>query len=351
VEAEELKAKHGDPRRTLIREEEAVEFKEEDLIPQQEMAVTLSAKGYIKRIPCDTYKFQHQGGKGVIGMMTKEVDSARFLLLADTHDSLLLFTSKGRCFPLKCHSIPQDTSRQARGVPITQLLSLDPREHITALVAAGPTPNSFLLLATRNGKVKKIAVSEFASLKSRGLIAINLDKGDELVTAKVAGARDEVILVSDKGRLIRFPLKDLRATSRKSSGVRGIKLHSSEYVVGMDVIYPDAYLLVVTANGSGKLTPISSFPLQGRGGRGILAHKLTARTGEAVAAKLVSLRQELMIISAAGNVIRSSVESIPVKSRNTQGISLMKLNPGDKVVSITHFDRGRKPQGEISSSL
>jgi DNA gyrase subunit A len=223
-------------------------------------------------------------------------------------------------------------------VPITQLVSLDPQEQITAALAADFTPNNFLLLITRQGKIKKTKTLEFASLKGGGLGAIDLDKGDELVTAKIASDRDEVIVVTTKGRAIRFPLGSLRATSRKSAGVGAIKLDGDDRVVRLDIIYPGAFLLVVSSNGFGKLTPIDAFPCQARRGRGILAHKTTDRTGEVVAARLVSPGQELMIISAMGNVIRSPVGSIPIRSRKGQGISLMKLNPGDRVASTSCFD-------------
>ena len=270
-------------------------------------------------------------------MAAKAADYARCLLLADTHSSLLLFTSKGRCLSTKCYRIPQDTTRTAKGMPITQLVSLDPQEQITAALAADFTPNSFLLLITRQGKIKRTPTLEFASLKYSGLGAINLDKGDELVAAKIASDQDEVIVVTGKGRAIRFLLESLRVTSRKSSGVQAIKLAPGDQVVRLDVIYPGAFLLVVSSNGFGKLTSVDAFPRQARRGRGILAHKITSRTGEVVAARLVSLRQELMIISAAGNVIRSAVESIPIRSRSSQGISLMRLNPGDRVALITCF--------------
>ena len=220
-EMQELNSKYGDQRRTQLSEQELEDFRDEDLIPHQEMVVTLSTRGYIKRVPSNAYRLQHRGGRGTAGMVTKEVDSARLFLLADTHDTLLFFSSKGKVFPLKCHRIPQDTSRTAKGVPLINLLSLSPNEQITTAVKADFTPGNFLFLATRKGKVKRTKIEKFSSIKSSGLICISLENEDELVAAGLAMEGEEVILISEKGQSIRFVTDSLRAYLSNQSGGAG----------------------------------------------------------------------------------------------------------------------------------
>jgi len=342
-ETEKVRSKYGDARRTQFSELEVVEFREEDLIPHQEMVVTLSSRGYIKRVPLDTYRLQHRGGRGVSGMVTKEVDSARLLLVADTHDTLLFFSSGGKVFSLKCHRISHldSSGRTAKGTPLTNLLFLDPREQITTAVAANLAPGNFLLLVTSRGKIKRIPAEKFASLKSRGLIAISLKSGDELVAAALAKEGEEVILVSEKGRAIRFAIDSFRASSRTSQGVVGMRLSPDDKVVSMEVIRHDACLLTVTTNGFGKVSPISVYPVHHRGGRGIQTHQVSEKTGRVVAARLTYPSEELILISAQGIIIRLPMKSVPIRSRNTRGISLTKLDSGNKVVSIVCL-KGKK---------
>ncbi len=329
-----LKSKYGDSRRTQFGDSEVVEFSDEDLIPHQEMVVTLSTKGYIKRIPSDTYKLQHRGGKGISGMATRELDSAHFLLLADTHDTLLLFSNRGRIFPLKCHRAPQDVSRTAKGMPLINLLPIDPEEQITAAVVVTDfVPGSSLLLVTRRGKIKRTAVEKFASAK-RGLIAMPLQEGDELRAASLAGAGDTIILISEKGKAIRFAVDKLGLASRTARGVRGIRLSPDDSIVSMYTISPGAYLLTITTRGFGKLTSIDAYPTYHRGGKGLYAHRVTKKTGTIVAAKQVSPSEELMLISAKGDIIRMGMDSIPILGRSTQGVRLMRLAQGNKVVSV-----------------
>jgi len=333
-EAKGLQSKYGDARRSQISREEASDFSEEDLIPHQEMVVTLSTRGYVKRVPSDTYKLQHRGGKGVRGIVTKEVDSASLCLLADTHDTLLFFSNKGRVYPLKCHRIPLDTSRTAKGTPIINLLSIDSEEQISMAVIAKFEPGNFLILATAKGKIKGTPIEAFSSLKGRGLIAISLQHSDEMVNAGVAKETDEVILVTRNGKSIRFAVKGFRATARSARGVRGIWLSPDDRVVTMEVISPATYLLTVTSKGFGKLSPISAFPTQHRGGKGALAHRLSQKVGKLVAAKQTTPSGELILISQRGVIIRVPKESIHIQSRSTRGLSLMKLDPGNEVVSI-----------------
>lgn len=333
-EAEELKSKFGDARRTQITLEEAANFSDKDLIPHQEMVVTLSTRGYAKRVPSDTYRLQHRGGKGVRGMVTKEAEAASIFLIADTHDTLLLFTSKGRVLSIKCYRIPQDTSRTAKGTPLVNLLSLSPEEQISTAVTANFEPGNFLLLATRRGKIKRTPIERFSSLKARGLIAITLESGDELVAARLAKEEDEVLLVTEKGKAIRFAVSDFRALSRTSQGVRGIRLSPEDKVISMEVVYPATNILTVTSNGFGKLTPIESYPTQHRGGKGVLTHRVSQKVGKVVAAKQTSPLGELMLISDKGVIIRVPKESIPIQGRSTCGVRLMNLDSGHEVISI-----------------
>jgi len=333
-ETQELKSKYGDARKTQISEQEVAEFSEEDLIPHQEMVVTLSTRGYIKRVPSDTYKLQHRGGKGVSGMLTKEVDSASLFLLADTHDTLLFFSSRGRVFSIKCHRIPQDTSRTAKGTPLINLLPLDPQEQITAVVAADFASGNFLVLATAKGKIKRTAIEQFASIKSRGLITISLAAEDELVAAGLANEKGEVALVTEKGKLSKFRVDSFKAVSRTAAGVRGIKLSPDDKVVSMEVVYPGACLLTVTSRGFGKLSPISAYPIQQRSRKGVQTHNVGEKAGRVVATKLTSPSEELMLISDQGIIIRVPMKSVPIQGRSTRGISLMRLAPQDEVISI-----------------
>jgi len=345
-EVDELKPKYSDPRRTEIREQEVMEFGEEDLIPHQRVVVTLSNRGFVKRVPSRSYKPQHRGGKGIIGMVTREADAVRLLAVTDTHDNLLFFTNRGKVFCLKCHEIPTDSSRTARGMAVVNLFPITENEKVTALVAvANFTPGAYLLMATCRGEIKKTSVDNFTSVRSSGLIAMDLEQSDELVTACLATDEDDVIFVTQKGQAIRFPVSRLRATSRTSGGVRGIRLAADDQVVGMDVVYPDAYFLVVTAGGFGKITPIGDYPRQHRAGSGVRTFKLPEKMGDIAGARLVSLSQQVMIISADGIVICTPVkekdprQGITIQGRNTQGVRLMRLSQDDKVVAITCFGK------------
>jgi len=343
-EADESKSKYSDPRRTEISEQGVMEFGEEDLIPHQRVAVTLSNRGFVKRVPSHAYKLQHRGGKGIIGMVTREKDAVRVLVVADTHDNLLFFTNRGKVFCIKCHEIPPDSSRTDKGMAVINLFPVSDNERVTAMVALSDfKPDDYLLLATYRGEIKKTTADNFASVRSSGLIAMDLAEGDELVAACLATDQDDVILVTEKGQSIRFAVSELRASSRTSGGVRGIRLAPDDRVVSMDIAYPDTFVLVVTTEGFGKLSPVSDYPRQHRAGGGVRTFKLTEKTGEVAAAKLVSQSQQLMIISADGIVTRTPVKEkdpkkgITLQGRSTQGVRLMRLSDGDKVVAITCF--------------
>jgi DNA gyrase subunit A len=345
-EVSQLKSQFGDLRRTEISEEEVTEFREEDLIPHQRVVVTLSKRGFVKRVASRSYKPQHRGGKGIIGMVTREADAVRLLVVADTHDNLLFFTNRGRVFHLKCHEIPADSTRTAKGTALINLFSIADGERVTAMVAlADFKPGAYLLMATRRGEVKKTAVDKFAAVRSSGLIAMDLELGDELVAAGLAADQDDVLLATEQGQAIRFAASELRAVTRTSGGVRGIRLSPDDQVVGMDIAHPDGYVLAVTSGGFGKLTPVASYPRQHRAGGGVRTFKLTENTGKIAASEVVSLSQQAMIISAEGIVIQTPVkeqdprQGITILGRSTQGVRLMRLDPGDTVVAVACFDK------------
>ncbi|MBL7124767.1 MAG: DNA gyrase subunit A, partial [Dehalococcoidales bacterium] len=304
-----LKSQYGDPRRTEISEEEVTEFRQEDLIPHQSVVVTLSNRGFVKRVVSRSYRPQHRGGKGIIGMVTREADAVRLLVVADTHDNLLFFTNRGRVFHLKCYEIPADSSRVAKGTAVINLFSITDNERVTAMVAlADFKPGAYLLMATRQGEIKKTTVDKFASVRISGLIAMDLEQGDELVSACLATDKDDALLVTQEGQAIRFAVSDLRAASRTSGGVRGIRLNPDDQVVGMDIVLPRAFVLTVTTGGFGKLTPVADYPRQHRAGGGVRTFKLAEKTDKIAASKVVSLSQQAMIISADGIVIQTPVK-------------------------------------------
>ncbi|MBN2187397.1 MAG: DNA gyrase subunit A [Dehalococcoidia bacterium] len=337
-DAGELKSKYGDPRRTSVEEEEITEFRKEDLVPHGEMVVTLTSQGFIKRVPVNTYRLQHRGGRGVMGMMTREADTVRHIQVADSHDNLLFFTSSSKVYTLKCYDIPEDSSRTTKGIALVNLLPIDLEDEVTGLLATADFPsNMFLLMATLRGVIKKTSLDKFASIRKNGLIAMRLREHDKLVSARVVADEDEVILVTQEGQATRFKVKNLRTASRTSGGVRGIRL-IDDCVIGMDVVFTDAYVLSVTQNGFGKLTPIRNYPVHKWGGRGIRAHRVSEKTGKVAMSRLVSLRGYLAMLSAKGNVECIPIEQISVQGRNSHGVHLMRLDEGDIVVSSASWD-------------
>ncbi len=343
-EISDLKEKYGDERRTEIVEGGEVQFREEDLIPHQRMVVTLSSRGYVKRVPARLYTPQHRGGKGIIGMITREGDPVRLLTVADTHDVIFFFTNRGKVYSLKCHETPVDGSRIARGMAVVNLFPVADGEVVTAIVAVTEfTPETYLLMATVKGEIKKTSVDHFAAVRSSGLIAMDLAVGDEQVDACLATDNDEVILVTETGQSIKFTAASLRASSRVSGGVRAIRLASGDRVVSMDRADAEACLLVVTSGGFGKLTQLKQYPRQHRAGSGVRTFKVTEKTGSIAAAKVVAFQDQVMIISANGIVTRTPVkekdprQGITLQGRSTQGVKLMRLETGDEVVAVASF--------------
>ncbi len=339
----EIKQRYGNPRRTQIIDQEIEDFSEEDLVPHQETAITLTNKGYIKRLPLETYRTQRRGGRGIAGLVVREADAVRRLLVADTHDSILFFTDRGRVFHLRAHEVP-DSSRQARGTPIVNLIEIDDRELITAVVATTSFDKDYMLLATTKGEIKKTPLKEFESVRRSGLIAMGLETGDQLVFARLARDEDDVILVSSQGKAVRFPATSLRSASRTSGGVRGMRLAAgNDAVVGLEVVSDEAMLLTISETGLGKRTPFEEYPRHSRGGQGVLTHNVTARTGRVVAAWSVQEDYELIVISESGIVMRTTIGSIAKVGRSTQGVHVMNVGQGDSVASVAVIDLATPP--------
>ncbi|HCI82070.1 MAG TPA: DNA gyrase subunit A [Ktedonobacter sp.] len=347
----ELKEKYGDARRSEIIETEAGIFRDEDLIPNEEAVVTLTEKGYIKRLPTSTYRAQRRGGRGINGMQTREDDTVRQLLVVHTHDSLLFFTDRGRVFQLRVYELAE-TSRTAKGEHLINLISIEQRERITAIVCVPKgVSRDYLVFATRKGEVKKTAMEEFEVVRRSGLIAMDLEDDDELIGAKLAHTDDDVLLITAKGQAIRFTVAELRSASRTSGGVRGIRLDSDDTVVSLNLTPKDSELLIVTENGFGKCTPIDDYPRHNRGGGGVITSKINDKTGRVAAARIITDHDnDLMIISADGVVIRMSVNNIIRAGRATQGRTMMHMGEGDKVVAVATTN-GKKLQPDDDADV
>ncbi len=335
-ELAELKEKHADKRRTQIIATDLDQFSEEELIPNEQVIVTLTTGNYIKRVPSNTYKSQGRGGKGIIGMVTKEEDVVEHLVLTQNHDFILFFTNMGRVFRLKVHEIPP-ASRTAKGSPIVNLLQLSPDEKVTSLITlTKDTPEgSYLFMATKNGTVKKTALKDYTNVRSSGLIAIKIDKGDELKWVKLTSGKDEIVMATAMAQAIRFKESDARPMGRATRGVRGIRLRPGDVVVGTDVAVPESKMLVVSENGYGKRTPVAQFATHNRGGVGIKTGVVTPKTGKIVDVRVItSDEDDLVAVSTQGQIIRVPLKSVSLISRATQGVRIMRLNDGDKVASV-----------------
>jgi DNA gyrase subunit A len=332
-EMADIAEKFGDDRRTEIVADQG-EFTVEDLIAEEDMVITISHTGYIKRISISTYRRQRRGGRGLNGADLKEDDWVEHLFIASTHDYLLVFTNNGQLYWLKVHEIPQ-AGRAARGKPIVNCISIKPGEQIAALVPVREfAPDQFILFATRQGTVKKTALSEYSNVRNTGIRAINVEEGDELIDAQICDTTSDVVLATREGMSIRFHQGDVRDMGRVATGVKGIELEKSDAVIGMVVIRRDATLLVVSEHGFGKRSELSEYRVQKRGGKGIITFKVTDKTGACVALKEVQPDDELMMITRHGIIIRVPVEGIRVIGRNTQGVKVMNLGSGDAVVDV-----------------
>lgn len=335
-ELTELKEKYGDDRRTTVKTQPLGKLGELDLIPEEDILITLSKENYVKRLPTATYKSQGRGGKGVIGSRQREEDVVEHMILANTHNSVLFFTNKGRVFQVKAHEIPT-ASRVARGTAIVNVLQLAPDENVTSLIpVADFKEGSYLFMATKSGFVKKTKLEDFANVRASGLIAIALSKGDELRWVRVTGGKDDVLMATKEGAAIRFPESEVRPMGRATRGVQGMRVKKTDEIVGVEVVKKDIDLLVVTEQGLGKKTPIINYPKHHRRGGGVKTAKITSKTGKLVTASALSQEaEELLFSSMKGQVIRIPASSVPGLSRATQGVRLMRLASGDTLATVT----------------
>jgi DNA gyrase subunit A len=343
-ELQEIAAKFGDARRTEITSDEG-EFTIEDLIAEEDMVVTVSHTGYIKRTSVSTYKKQRRGGRGLNGQGLKEEDFIEHLFIASTHDYILFFTDDGRCYWLKVHEIPQ-AGRAARGKPVVNLINVAANTPISAMVPVREFSDSqYLLFATKLGTVKKTALSQYSNPRSNGIKAIKIDKDDELIDVQITTGSNDIVLATQHGLSIRFHEADVREMGRDTTGVKGIELRSGDVVKGMVVVKRDATLLVVTDKGMGKRSPIDAYRVQRRGGKGIITLNRTDKTGNVVSLKEVLPDDELMLITKHGVVIRMPVKGIRVAGRNTQGVKLVNLDDGDRVCDVARVVIEEDEQG------
>lgn len=332
-EMKEIVERFGDARRTEIIADQG-EFSVEDLIAEEDMVITISNTGYIKRIPVSTYRRQRRGGRGLAGMGTKDDDWVEHLFIASTHDYLMFFSDKGQIYWLKVHEIPQG-GRAARGKPVIHCINIRPDERIASTVAVREfSEDRWLMFATRGGTVKRTVLSAYRNVRTTGINAINIAPGDELIDVQLCDADSDIVLATSNGMSIRFHQSDVREMGRPATGVKGIVLGSGDRVIDMVVARRDATLLVVSENGLGKRSELADYRVQRRGGKGIITLKKTARTGHIIALKEVQPQDELMMITRNGVIIRVPVDGIRVIGRNTQGVKVMNLDAGDTVVDV-----------------
>ena len=354
TDTRQLKKSYGDARRTIIYDEEVQDQTLDELTPHDDVVVTLSQRGYIKRMPCETYRTQHRGGKGVRGMVTREDDFLMDLVVVDTHDTLFFFTNRGRVYPLRALRITGDTSRSTRGTPLVQLLPLDRGEQVQAMLAIqNPKEDYLLILATRLGEVKALKTGQLTNIRPSGLIVMDLEREDELVSVAQVGDAKDIVIVSENGQAIKFPVAGLTPRSRSAGGVRGIQLLQGDRVVAMGAVMPGSYLLIVSQRGYGKCTPLSSYPRHARGGQGVRTFRVNDKTGIIAAARVVSDSpgQEIFIISAKAQVVRITLDDVRVTGRNTQGVIVWRdREPDDYVAAVACFQETEQLGGEPSSN-
>ena len=341
----EIKNKYSDERRTSI-EKVVNEIDIEDLIQEEEVTITLTHSGYIKRISADTYSSQRRGGKGIQAMSTKEDDFVEHIMITSTHSDVLFFTNKGRVYKLRAYEIPE-AGRVAKGTNIINLIAIEPDERIeTVLSIRDNTKDGFLFMATKQGIVKKTPLSDFKNLRKNGLIAINLREGDELLKVKVTRGDANIIIVTQNGYAVRFSEKNVRAMGRTASGVRSINLKDDDIAVCMDIAVDSEDLLIISEYGFGKRTPISEYKVQNRGGVGLITYKISEKTGKVVGATMCNELDELMLINSSGVAIRINVKDISVTGRSAMGVTLMRTNEDEKVVAVAKISGSEEENTE-----
>ncbi len=336
---QELTEKFGDPRRTRIAPDASDEISEEDMVPDEAVLISITQKGYVKRVWAKTYRRQGRGGRGVQGHSIKDEDEVMMLIPARTLDTILFFSDRGKVYSEKAYQIP-DADRTARGIPMANILALNPGESITAAVAVPDfKAASFCTMATRHGKIKRVELSEFAAVRPSGLIAIGLEEGDVLGWVRLTSGDDEIIMVTEAGQALRFHESQVRPMGRPAMGVKAVRLHEGDCVAGMNVVTPGDDLLVVTENGYGKRTPLEEYPRRNRGGVGVitLSRKKREITGDVAAARVVSEEDDLTIISSGGIVLRTKVGQIKPAGRDTMGVRAIDLREGETVAAVANI--------------
>lgn len=332
-----VKDRYNDERRTIISMSED-HLEDEDLIERQNVIITLSHNGYIKRLPISTYKSQKRGGKGIQAMGTNDNDFVSHLFTTNTHHTILFFTNKGKVYRLKGYEIPE-LGRTAKGIPIINLLQIEQGEYISTVIPIEEfNDDSYLFFLTKEGIAKRTQLSAFANIRKGGLFAINLRGEDELHGVRLTGGDEEIIIGTRQGMAIRFHEEDVRLMGRTAGGVKGISLSDEDHVVGMDVVHTDQDVLIVSEKGYGKRTPMEEYRIQNRGGKGIKTSNITDKTGALVSLKVVSLESDIMIITASGVIIRTQVEPISQTGRNTQGVKLIRVDEGEEVATVARVD-------------
>ncbi|MFC7786485.1 MULTISPECIES: DNA gyrase subunit A [unclassified Rossellomorea] len=343
----EIKERFNDERRSEIVAGGIENIEDEDLIPRENIVVSLTHNGYIKRLPVSTYRSQKRGGRGIQGMGTNDEDFVEHLLTTSTHDTILFFTNKGKAYRAKGYEIPE-FSRTAKGLPIINLLGVEKDEWINAMIRVEEFVDDwYLFFTTKQGISKRTPVSDFANIRTNGLIAINLRENDELISVKLTDGEKDMIIGTKKGMLIRFPETDVRSMGRTATGVKGINLSDDDIVVGMEILEEKSDVLVVTVNGYGKRTPASEYRVQTRGGKGLKTCNVTERNGELVSVKAVTGEEDLMIITAHGVLIRMDVNDISTTGRNTQGVKLIRLQESEFVSTVAKVEKEDEEETEV----
>ncbi len=355
-----IKKDHANERRTQIVAHGVKEFSIEDLVPNEPTIIMATKDGYIKRMPVDTFRTQSRGGKGVIGLTTKEEDVIEHLISTNTHDNMLFFTNRGRVFQLRAYDIPV-ASRTAKGQALVNFLQLAPNENVSSILSmADMSKYKYLVMVTNKGTIKKSSLDDFKNVRRSGLIALKLHLDDMLEWVRPSGGSDDIVIATAQGQAIRFKEADIRAMGRTAAGVRGMRLKSSDAVIGMDVVSPDLVkkkvleLLVISENGLGKRTEISEYKVQGRGGSGIKTMNVTDKTGKLINARIINNAedQDLLLISMKGQVVRTPLKTISSLGRATQGVRVMRFKAeGDKVVNITLLESGAELEGEAEEEV
>lgn len=342
-ELSELRERFADERRTEITVGEE-SILDEDLIPREDVVITITHTGYIKRLPVTTYRNQKRGGRGVVGMDTKTEDFVEHLFVTNSHHHLLFFTDKGKVYRIKAYEIP-DLSRTARGTPIINLIQIEQGESVNAVIPVEEFEDGkYLFFATRQGLVKKTPLDDYVNIRKGGLIAINLREDDTLIEVKLTDGEQEMVIGTANGMSIRFPESDVRSMGRSATGVKGITLDEEDTVIGMDVVDQELDILIVTTRGYGKRTPASEYRIQSRGGKGIKTINITEKNGPVVGLKVVKAEEDLMIITASGTLIRTSMEGISTMGRNTQGVKLINIREEDAVATVCRVNKNEESE-------